>query len=169
MFDPNEIGFIRAIAPSLGEGAKRALLLGEAMDPEGPEAPGLVVLSADWELESSTPGVERWLSDLPDGDWDAGRLPTAVLAVAGNTRPESDAACRLHDGVVCGFGRAVADAEDEEHQQDRRRHVASASADPSGRAYYRSDRRTLGACRSAPNAGRTTPMSRGSAWPAVRR
>ena len=83
MFDLDEIGFIRAIAPSLGEGAKRALLLGEAMDPEGPEAPGLVVLSADWELESSTPGVERWLSDLPEGDWDAGRLPAAVLAVAG--------------------------------------------------------------------------------------
>ena len=30
-----------------------------------------------------TSGVERWLSDLPDGDWDAGRLPSAVHAVAG--------------------------------------------------------------------------------------
>jgi DNA-binding CsgD family transcriptional regulator len=27
--------------------------------------------------------VERWLSELPDGDWDAGRLPSAILAVAG--------------------------------------------------------------------------------------
>jgi len=27
--------------------------------------------------------VERWLSDLPDGDLDAGRLPSAVHAVAG--------------------------------------------------------------------------------------
>ena len=83
MFDPDEISFVRAIAPSLAEGARRALLLGEAKDPEGPEAPGLLVLSSEWELESTTPGVERWLSDLPGGDWDAGRLPSAVLAVAG--------------------------------------------------------------------------------------
>ncbi len=83
MFDRDEIGFVRAIAPSLGEGARRALLLGEATDPEGPEAPGLLVLSSDWEVESATPGVGRWVSDLPEGDWDAGRLPSAVLAVAG--------------------------------------------------------------------------------------
>jgi DNA-binding CsgD family transcriptional regulator len=83
MFDSDEIGFVRAISPSLGEGARRALLLGEATDPEGPEAPGLLVLSSTWEVESATPGVERWVSDLPDGDLDAGRLPSAVLAVAG--------------------------------------------------------------------------------------
>jgi DNA-binding CsgD family transcriptional regulator len=29
-----------------------------------------------------TPGVERWLADLPDGDWAAGRLPSAALSVA---------------------------------------------------------------------------------------
>jgi DNA-binding CsgD family transcriptional regulator len=41
------------------------------------------VLSEYGEVESTTPGVERWLSDLPDGDLDAGRLPSAVHAVAG--------------------------------------------------------------------------------------
>jgi DNA-binding CsgD family transcriptional regulator len=83
MFQPDEISFVRAIAPSLAEGARRALLLGEATDPEGPGAPGLLVLSSDWDVESATPGVEQWVSDLPEGDWDAGRLPSAVLAVAG--------------------------------------------------------------------------------------
>jgi DNA-binding CsgD family transcriptional regulator len=83
MFSDDEIAFVRAVAPALGEGACRALLLGEAQDPEGPDAPGLLVLSAAWEVESATPGVERWISDLPEGDWDAGRLPSAVLAVAG--------------------------------------------------------------------------------------
>jgi DNA-binding CsgD family transcriptional regulator len=82
LFDADEIGFLRAAAPHLGEGARRALLVGEARDPEGPESPGLLVLSPDGEVESSTPGVERWVSDLPGGDWDAGRLPTAALAVA---------------------------------------------------------------------------------------
>jgi hypothetical protein len=40
------------------------------------------VLSSEGELVSSTPGVERLVFDLPGGDWDAGRLPTAALAVA---------------------------------------------------------------------------------------
>jgi DNA-binding CsgD family transcriptional regulator len=54
-----------------------------ASDPETPDAPGMVVLGADWQPESLSPGVERWLTDLPDGAWHAGRLPSSVLAVAG--------------------------------------------------------------------------------------
>jgi DNA-binding CsgD family transcriptional regulator len=82
LFDDDELAFVRAVAPFLAEGARRALLVGEATDPETPDAPGLVVLSADWQVESTTPGVERWLAELPDGDWDAGRLPSSVLSVA---------------------------------------------------------------------------------------
>jgi DNA-binding CsgD family transcriptional regulator len=82
MFSDDETGFLRAAAPFLGEGARRALLIGEARDPDGPDAPSLLVLSAAGEVESSTPGVERWVSDLPGGDWDAGRLPPAVMSVA---------------------------------------------------------------------------------------
>ncbi len=68
----------------LAEGARRGLLIGEAADPDGPEAPGLVVLDEDWNVESLTPGAEGWLAELPDGDWDGqGKLPPSVLAVAG--------------------------------------------------------------------------------------
>jgi len=111
LFDAGEIAFVRAVSPLLAEGAKRALLLGEATDPEGPEAPGLLVLSREWEIESSTPGVERWVSDLPGGDWDAGRLPTAVRAVAESARRSAG---RLDEPgeisvarVLCGSGRWV--------------------------------------------------------------
>ena len=83
MFDDQDLAFVRAVAPLLAEGARRALLLGEATDPESLEAPGLIVVNDRWEIESATPGVQRWLSDLPDGDWAAGRLPSSVLAVAG--------------------------------------------------------------------------------------
>ncbi len=83
LFDRQELAFMRAVAPDLAEGARRALLVGEATDPETPDAPGLIVFSDDWEIESATPGAERWLSDLPDGNWDSGRLPSAVLSVAG--------------------------------------------------------------------------------------
>lgn len=82
-FDEEEKKFLKDVSPYLAEGARRALLIGEATDPQGPDAPGLLILNDRWEVESSTLGVERWLSELPDGDWDAGRLPSAVQAVAG--------------------------------------------------------------------------------------
>jgi DNA-binding CsgD family transcriptional regulator len=83
MFNDAEKRFVQDAAPHLAEGARRALLFGEATDPESPQAPGLLVLADDWTIQSSSPDVERWLLDLPDGDLDAGRLPAAVLSVAG--------------------------------------------------------------------------------------
>lgn len=99
MFDDREKDFLRAVAPRLAEGVRRALLVGEATDPEGPDAPGLVILTDRWEIESATPGVERWLAELPDGDPDAGRLPSAVLAVAARAlaAPPGGAADRPSD------------------------------------------------------------------------
>jgi DNA-binding CsgD family transcriptional regulator len=83
-FTPEERRLLLAVAPHLAEGARRGLLVGEASEPERPDAPGLGVLAADWSVESLTPGVEQWLCDLPGGDWEArGKLPPAVLAVAG--------------------------------------------------------------------------------------
>jgi DNA-binding CsgD family transcriptional regulator len=83
MFDSEDKAFLKTIGPDLATGARTGLLVGEAQDPQWPDSPGLVVLSQEGELESTTPGVERWLSDLPDGDLNAGRLPTVVHAVAG--------------------------------------------------------------------------------------
>ena len=84
LFDGAEVAFLSGLAPHLAEGARLGLLVGEAGEPEAPDAPGLVVLRDDWKVESLTPGVERWLAELPDGDWEGhGRLPSAVLAVAG--------------------------------------------------------------------------------------
>ena len=83
-FDAGELGFLAEVAPCLAEGARRGLLIAEASDPDGPDAPGLVVLREDWSVDSLTPGVERWLEELPDGDWERrSRLPPSVLAVAG--------------------------------------------------------------------------------------
>ncbi|MDP8960201.1 MAG: LuxR C-terminal-related transcriptional regulator [Actinomycetota bacterium] len=102
-FDSDELRFIQAVAPHLAAGARRALLVGQALDPEGSDAPGLIVLSEKWQVESATRGVERWLSELPDGDWDAGKLPSSVLSVAGRAlrtaenpdRPEEVAVARV--------------------------------------------------------------------------
>jgi DNA-binding CsgD family transcriptional regulator len=82
MFDAADKAFLHAVAPYLAEGARRALLLGEAVEPDGSNAPGLVVLDSNLRVESVTPGVEHWLVDLPDGEWETGRVPSAVTAVA---------------------------------------------------------------------------------------
>ena len=90
-FDADELAFLREVAAPLAEGARRALLMGEATDPDGPAAPGLVVLDEEWRVESLTPGAERWLAELPDGDGEArGKLPPAVLAVAGRAIRTAD-------------------------------------------------------------------------------
>ena len=90
-FDADDFRFLTDVSPYLAEGARRGLLVGEATDPEGPEAPGLVVLKDDWSVDSLTPGVERWLAELPDSAWEAhGKLPPAVLAVAGRALRTSE-------------------------------------------------------------------------------
>jgi DNA-binding CsgD family transcriptional regulator len=79
----DEKAFLAAISPLMADAVRRALLIGESTDPEAPDAPGMIVLGPGWHPESMSPGVEKWLFDLPDGNWAASRLPTAVLAVAG--------------------------------------------------------------------------------------
>ncbi len=85
VFDEAEKSFVRAVAPVLAEGARAALLLGQARQPDFTDSPGLLILDRDGNVESTTPGVDRWLSELPDGDWDSGRLPPSVLTLAGRT------------------------------------------------------------------------------------
>ena len=103
-FDAAEIDCLRSLSTHLAEGARRGLLIGEARDPAGPEAPGLIVVGDDGEVESATAGVERWLDDLPDGDWRAGRLPAAVVAVAGRALR---AARHLDDSGEIAFSRVL--------------------------------------------------------------
>jgi len=74
--------FIRAIGPHLALGARRAMTFGEAVDPEAPDGPGLVVIDNAWQVRSATAGAEHWLCRLPDGDPERGRLPAAVMSVA---------------------------------------------------------------------------------------
>lgn len=92
MFDSNDKDFLRAASPHLAEGARRALLVGEATDPapHQHDAPGLVILSDQWQLESTTPGVDRWLHEFPDGNLEAHILPSALIAVAARTRRNAE-------------------------------------------------------------------------------
>lgn len=90
LFSESEKAFLKAVAPHLADGARRALLIGEATDPEDLDAPGLLIITELWEVESATPGVSRWMSELPDGDWNSGQIPSAVLAVAAQALRSAD-------------------------------------------------------------------------------
>jgi DNA-binding CsgD family transcriptional regulator len=83
VFDETDKSFLQALGPSLAAGARRALLVGDALDPQRTDAPGLLVLSSQWQVESVTPAAAEWLADLTGGDWEKGQLPPPVLAVAG--------------------------------------------------------------------------------------
>ncbi len=92
MFDATDKRFLSAVSEHLAEGARRAILVGEATDPPGPypDAPGLIIVSERWELQSATPGVDRWLAELPGGDAASGQLPPAVVAVAARARRNAE-------------------------------------------------------------------------------
>lgn len=93
-FDDAELTFLRAQSSILAHGVRRSLLVGEAIDPEGPEAPGMIVLDADLDLGSTSPGVDRWLDLLSENEGGRGRLPSAIVAVAGRAlgrRPDEPA------------------------------------------------------------------------------
>jgi DNA-binding CsgD family transcriptional regulator len=92
-FSRQELGFLRTVAPYLAEGIRRGLLLGEASEPERPDAPAIVVLGEDLTPESFTPGAQQWLQDLPASHGDG--LPAAVLSVA-------QVALAGRDGDPCG-------------------------------------------------------------------
>ena len=79
-FSPEELDFFRRVAPHLAEGIRRGLLWGEAFEPEGPDAPAVVILGPEMQPESLTPGAQQWLADLPGSA--AGAMPAAVLSVA---------------------------------------------------------------------------------------
>jgi DNA-binding CsgD family transcriptional regulator len=100
MFDGDEIAFVRSISPLLAEGARRALLVGEATDPEEAESPGLVVLDQRLAVESTTPGLERWLADLPGGAWERRILPPAITAVAARALASVEAPARAGELAV---------------------------------------------------------------------
>ncbi|MCU1641310.1 MAG: putative transcriptional regulator, LuxR family protein [Nocardia sp.] len=100
MFSALEKSFVTEVAPSLADGARRALLFGQAEEPEYADSPGLLVLKENWEIESATPGVARWMDELPDGDWEQGRLPAAVTTLAGRTLRDAEERGRAGEVAV---------------------------------------------------------------------
>lgn len=80
-FDAAERAFMATVAPDLAEGIRRGLVVGEATDPDRPDAPGLIILQADGEIGSLSVGATRWIERLPDRSA-RGSLPASIASAA---------------------------------------------------------------------------------------
>ena len=80
-FDADELAYMAAVAPDLAEGIRRGLLVGEATDPDHPDAPGLIILDADGEIASLSAQAASWIERLSHGS-DRGRLPASIASAA---------------------------------------------------------------------------------------
>lgn len=80
-FDADDVAFMAAVAPDLAEGIRRGLAVGEATDPDHPDAPGLIILGSDGEILSLSVAATRWIERLPDRSA-RGSLPGSVASVA---------------------------------------------------------------------------------------
>ncbi len=84
-FSARDLDVVRRVAPGLAAGARHGLLLGQAREPDLPQAPGLVVLDGHFAVESATATTAEWLAELGGT---IGTPPASVLTVAGHVLNE---------------------------------------------------------------------------------
>ena len=80
-FSAHDLAVVRRVAPGLAAGARYGLMLGQASEPDLPQAPGLVILDEHFAVESATPTTTDWLAEL------GGTIetpPASVLAITGH-------------------------------------------------------------------------------------
>lgn len=97
LFDEEEIRLLASLSPLIGEGFRRRILRTSLATEESADAPGLVVLDAEGNVESISPSAENWLEQLVE-------LPTP-------SRPEES---RVLQGVAAQVRRAAAELDGSE-------------------------------------------------------
>ena len=84
-FTTAEVGLVAALAATLADGVRRAMLVDGGVG-DGPSDTGFLVLAADDTVELANPAAERWMEELsPPGPPPAG-LPVGIRAVVAQTR-----------------------------------------------------------------------------------
>lgn len=82
-FSAEDLTLVRRVAPHIGEGLRRALLVHSDAAPGGPAAaPGVIVLNQDLSVSSMNAQAEHWLAELRGGAVDDAHMPFAVAAAA---------------------------------------------------------------------------------------
>jgi len=90
-FDATEVAFVASLAEALAEGFRMALLAPGLSAEEFAQGPGVLVLDDRGQLESITPGAERWLQEMTDVvPCEGGALPLPVYGVAARALAVAD-------------------------------------------------------------------------------
>jgi DNA-binding CsgD family transcriptional regulator len=83
-FTVEEVTLVRRLAPHIGEGLRRALLVHTETGPSATaRAPGVILLNEDLSISSMNPQAQGWLAELGvDAVYDGAALPVPVVAAA---------------------------------------------------------------------------------------
>ena len=84
-FTTAEVGLVAALAATLADGVRRAMLVDGGVG-DGPSDTGVLVLAADNTVELANPAAERWMEELSPRGQSAAELPVGIRAVAAQTR-----------------------------------------------------------------------------------
>jgi DNA-binding CsgD family transcriptional regulator len=92
-FDHEELALLRDVAPLLGEGLRRGLVVSSVTAADTIRGgPGVLILDAELSLVSSNRQAERWLADVHDSEWPPFvPLPVAVMGAAAAARDHLEA------------------------------------------------------------------------------
>src|SRR3954453_21274460 len=78
-FSGEETGFFSRLSRPLAKGMRASILTTAAHCEVGPDAPGLIVVDADGEVQALSESAMSWLREIDDG---ADELPAALLSTA---------------------------------------------------------------------------------------
>ena len=84
-FTTAEVGLVAALAATLADGVRRAMLVDGGVG-DGPSDTGVLVLAADNTVELANPAAARWMEELSPPGQPAAELPVGIRAVAAQTR-----------------------------------------------------------------------------------
>ena len=84
-FTTAEVGLVAALAATLADGVRRAMLVDGGVG-DGPSDTGVLVLAADNTVELANPAAARWMEELSPPGQPAAELPVGIRAVVAQTR-----------------------------------------------------------------------------------
>lgn len=84
-FTPIESGLIESLGPHIAAGLRSGLLLAQALAPQGPDGPGLLLLDEEARLLSISEPAERYLHGLGE-EWRSRELPAPIYGLAAQAR-----------------------------------------------------------------------------------
>lgn len=88
-FTDREVSTVAQLAPFIGEGIRRAVVMGGPAPADG-QAPGMLIIDAAGRLEGASASAELWLAELVDST-SSGAVPLIITGLAGQARRTAEA------------------------------------------------------------------------------